>query len=175
MVLATSWFNCKFPGQQEMILRYHTEFGARCAGMLIMHHYGKTLIHFSSFLDCSDWGIRGQDWTSVHERDSVSVIVSISCHVGKGTTVEELPPLDWQWAYPCSIFMIIHGCRRTQAPVGGTSLRQVGLGCKGKGAETETGSIPSVLSCHGFSFRTCLQVPVSRACPGFPSVIDCKP
>lgn len=78
-------------------------------------------------------------------------------YLGKGTTVEELPPLDWRWAYPCSIFMIMHGCRRTQASVGGAIPRQVGLDCKGKVVETVTGSIPSVLFCHGFSFRTCLK------------------
>lgn len=96
-------------------------------------------------------------------------------YLGKGTAVEELPPLDWRWAYPCSIFMIMHGCRRTQAPVGGAIPRQVDLGCKRKVAETVTDSIPSVLFRHGFSFRTCLQVPASRVCPGFPLVIDCKP
>lgn len=105
---------------------------------------------------------------------SLASVVSVT-YLGKGTAVEELPPLDWQWAYPCSIFVIIHGCRRTQAPVGGTILRQVGLGCKGKGADTEPGSVPSVLACRGFSFRTCLQDPAARACPGFPSVIDRKP
>lgn len=100
-------------------------------------------------------------------------VVSVT-YLGTGTTVEELPPLDWRWAYPCSIFMIMHGCRRTPAPVGGAIPRQGGLGCKGKVAEPEPGSIPSVLFRHGSSFRTCLQVPASRACrPGFPSVIDC--